>query len=243
MRFGKVEHLSPEERLLQLIRRRPKKEEAAPLEKTSPSVSPGPPKAKVPSVEKTSSLRPHLGDFLRRKKNTAHFFQGGGEGEVLSLFKRANQILGIGFGVLVFLFLTTFTWGKFHRDGKEFPREEMRLSSKRSPLAQHPFGGESSRKPYTYYAEDIEKRNIFGPSLYTETPSSPGEPALKESVKDLNLLGIVSGKNPQAIIEDKKEGKTHFVNKGDAIGFLRVEEITEDKVILNYRGERVDLAL
>ena len=103
---------------------------------------------------------------------------------------------------------------------------------------------ESPRKPYSYYGEDIEKRDIFRPSFQAVSrETTVGGETLKEFRKDLNLLGIVTGKNPQAIIEDKKEGKTHFVNKGDSIGVLRVEEIREDRVILNYQGEQLDLTL
>ena len=238
-----MEHLSPEERLLQLIRRRPKKEEAASPEKARPpSETPEASKAKPPVAEKV--LRPFRGgNFLRKKKEAVRFFPGSGEGEVLSFFKKVNRILGIGFGGLLLLFGVTFAWGKWHHETQDLLEETVRSAKQRPGMVKPVLGEETSRKPYTYYAEDIEKRNIFGPSLYTEAPNAPGEPALKESVKDLNLLGIVSGKNPQAIIEDKKEGKTHFVNKGDSIGLLRVEEIAEDKVILNYRGEHVDLVL
>ena len=210
-----MEHLSPEERLLQLIRRRPKKEEP-------PSPVSAQPVSHLPKVHRKLQIPV-------------------GNGKVLSIFKKVNRVLGIALAVLGAIFCVTFVIGKVFPGAsgslKGQSLETLKTLGRTSPSE------ENSRKPYSYYAEEIEKRNIFGPSLYTETGQAPGEPALKESVKDLNLLGIVTGKTPQAIIEDKKEGKTFFVNKGDAIGLLRVEEILEDKVVLNYRGERVDLVL
>lgn len=224
-----LESISPEERLLQLIRRkgRSKKEE-----------NQGLPKEKSPEIhlsparlfgKKTSPLRPS---------------RWSDEGKAISVFKRANVAMAIGLGALLFLYLVTLFWGNVRQGSTPLPKEEnVQALSQKEKKGEGSLSAEDSKKPYMYYAAELEKRNIFGPSLYAENPASPGEPALKESIKDLNLLGIVSGKNPQAIIEDKKEGKTHFVNKGDSIGPLRVEEITEDRVILNYRGERLDLVL
>ena len=235
-----LESVSPEERLLQLIRRkgRSKKEEnqGVPKEKSAETSPP-------PTVSPRPSIRSFLGHLFEKKKTAAHPSHWMDEGKTISVFKKANLAMATGLGALLFLYLITVFWGKVRQENR-FPKEEsVRTLSQKEKKGEVSLPTEDSQKPYTYYAAEIEKRNIFGPSLVAENPASPGEPALKESIKDLNLLGIVSGKNPQAIIEDKKEGKTHFVNKGDSIGPLRVEEITEDRVILYYRGERLDLML
>lgn len=57
----------------------------------------------------------------------------------------------------------------------------------------------------------------------------------------LNLLGIVIGDNNQAIIEDKTLGKTFFLYKGDRIGEFKVEDIKSNRVILDYKGNKIEL--
>jgi len=60
---------------------------------------------------------------------------------------------------------------------------------------------------------------------------------------NLNLLGIVTGDNNQAIIEDKNLKKTFFLYKGDNLGELKVYEIKNNAVILDYKGEKIELSL
>lgn len=60
----------------------------------------------------------------------------------------------------------------------------------------------------------------------------------------LTLMGIVSGNPPQAIIGDSQTQKTHFVSVGQPVAEGAVlEEILDNRVILNYSGERIDLNL
>ncbi|MBU1912737.1 MAG: hypothetical protein KKB22_04305 [Candidatus Omnitrophica bacterium] len=58
---------------------------------------------------------------------------------------------------------------------------------------------------------------------------------------NLNLLGIIIGDNNQAIIEDKTLKKTYFLYKGDSFGDLKVYDIKESAVILDYKGEKIEL--
>lgn len=60
----------------------------------------------------------------------------------------------------------------------------------------------------------------------------------------LNLLGIVAGDTPQAIIEDTQTQKTYFLTTGQTVveGAV-VQEIRETRVILNLAGEPIELTL
>lgn len=60
---------------------------------------------------------------------------------------------------------------------------------------------------------------------------------------NLNLLGIIRGDNDQAIIEDKTLKKTFFLYKGDSLGELKVYDIKDSAVILEYEGEKVELKI
>jgi len=96
-------------------------------------------------------------------------------------------------------------------------------------------------KPYSYYSKDIENRNIFKPpSQSGKKGASAGTTSVKEN---LNLIGVIAGEELQAAIENKSIGKTYFVYKGEYIDDVLVEDILENKVILNFRGERFELTL
>lgn len=63
----------------------------------------------------------------------------------------------------------------------------------------------------------------------------------EEIMANLNLLGIITGDNNQAIIEDKSLKKTFFLYKGDSLGELKVYDIKNSAVILDYKGEKIEL--
>ncbi len=96
---------------------------------------------------------------------------------------------------------------------------------------------------YDFYAQGVKNKQIFG----TGSTVSQGEPADVtvggSFAKDINLLGVISGDNPQAIIEDRKSQKTYYVNKGQMIGELQVTDIRDGKVTLNYGGQVFELSI
>jgi len=141
-----VESLSPEERLLRLIRKgRPKKEEAASAQAAAvppEKVSPPPPKSfrKVPSFE-----------------NLERVFSSALGGEKTSYFLvRANRLLRFGFGALLCLFL--FILFRENASKRTYVAS-LSPSEKTERTTPSPFPTqENPRKPYSYYGEDIEKR-------------------------------------------------------------------------------------
>ncbi|MDD5731146.1 MAG: type II secretion system protein N [Candidatus Omnitrophica bacterium] len=97
-------------------------------------------------------------------------------------------------------------------------------------------------RPLESYTQGIENRRIFG-SAQGDYSQKTGDKINPDLIKDINLIGIISGDNPQAIIENKAAQKTYYVNKGQFIGEFLVEDIKEGKVILNYNGRRFELYL
>lgn len=95
-------------------------------------------------------------------------------------------------------------------------------------------------KPYEFYSQGIKDRQIFG-SQAQESTGRPASAVNLDLMKNINLVGIISGENPQAVIEDKKTQKTYYVTKGQFIGEFRVEDIQEGKVIIGYGGQRFEL--
>ena len=106
--------------------------------------------------------------------------------------------------------------------------------------------GEATRqdetKPYDFYTQGIKSKQIFGAASAQLTQES-GVTVGANLIKDINLLGVISGASPQAIIEDKNSQKTYYVNKGQMIGEFQVEEIGDGKVILNYSGQKFELSI
>jgi len=99
---------------------------------------------------------------------------------------------------------------------------------------------DSNLKSIDAYLQDIADRQIFNNSVQEE-PLKQSNIIQTDVVKDINLLGIISGDNPQAILEDKNTQKTYYLNKGQSIADFVVEDIKEGKVILNYKGEKLEL--
>ncbi|MBU4375972.1 MAG: hypothetical protein KKD29_00675 [Candidatus Omnitrophica bacterium] len=99
-----------------------------------------------------------------------------------------------------------------------------------------------SSQPYSYYTPGIDDRNIFMPQE-SDTPAMPAGPSVEEIGANLSLIGIIAGDKPQAIIEDKKAGKSYFLYKGGSAGQAKIVEIMEDRVLMEYRDETFELVL
>lgn len=95
-------------------------------------------------------------------------------------------------------------------------------------------------KPYEFYLEASKKRQIFSGTSGVKNSISASA-AESASIRDMNLVGILSGDAPQAIIEDKRAQKTYYVNKGQFVGDFQLEDIQEGKIILNNNGQRYEL--
>lgn len=97
--------------------------------------------------------------------------------------------------------------------------------------------------PFSSYSEAIQDRRLFaGSALRNE---EGGVPVVlgNELIKDISLVGILSGDSPQAVIEDKKTQKTYYVARNQLIGKFKVEDIREGKIILGLNGQKYELYL
>lgn len=88
----------------------------------------------------------------------------------------------------------------------------------------------------------IDKRDIFHfIPIKKEEKVPPAKEVFNSLVSNLKLVGIIWGKSPQAMIEDKKENKTWLINPGDKIGEIIVRQILRDRVILSYQEYDMEL--
>jgi len=95
-------------------------------------------------------------------------------------------------------------------------------------------------KPFEEYLESVKGRRIFAGTAAIQDASLINVANI-DLMKDISLVGIISGENPQAVIEDKKTQKTYYVTKGQFIGEMQVEDIQEGKIIINYAGQKYEL--
>jgi hypothetical protein len=94
-------------------------------------------------------------------------------------------------------------------------------------------------KPLEYYSQPLAGSSMFN----NAGTSQPAIAANVDLLKDITLVGIITGANPQAVIEDKKSLKNYYVTKGQFIGQMQVEDIQEGKIIINYKGQKYELYL
>ena len=92
--------------------------------------------------------------------------------------------------------------------------------------------------PNLDFADVLERtkaRNVFTfvpPKVETPAPAAPVVEDLGPYVAQLKLVGIIWSDNPQAMIEQTKEGKTYLLGTGEMIGPLRIKNILREKVLL-----------
>jgi len=97
--------------------------------------------------------------------------------------------------------------------------------------------------PFLYYLEMVRRRNIFSPVVLKSVEESQDETKkiLTALVKNLKLVGISWGKEPEAMIEDQKVKRTYFLKTGDMINNLKIDTILRNRVVLTYEGLQAEL--
>ncbi|HOX54021.1 MAG: hypothetical protein PHI86_06930 [Candidatus Omnitrophica bacterium] len=208
-------NISPEEKLLRLIRGRPKKEP----DKDSQVSFVSEKKAKI----NFNFLKP-LQIFLK------NFLVGVFNFKTLNL---TLVVLLIIFSLYAFVVFLTPVKGRMHKlaqaAGENEKQQEIKISKPQN---------------YDYYYKQFSRRDIFTAPLSSDkTDTGVVSSNLKDATKNLKLVGVILGKHPQAIIEDKATKMTHFLNKGDALDKVLVKDILESKVILSSAGEDIELGL
>jgi hypothetical protein len=93
------------------------------------------------------------------------------------------------------------------------------------------------------YQKIVEAKTIFASPGRTEKPAAMESLAAQDALKGLRLVGIITEKPPQAIIEDMQNKQTLFLGEGEMIGKMQVQQILSDRVILVYDGQSVTLSL
>ena len=204
------EHISPEEKLLKLIRkkdRRAPKEDHTVKEKSNSS-----------NISQKNSIKNEEG---RR------------------VFVVLNKFL-----ILVSIVLLIYIGYEFlftHQDVNAILKEPESTSAPQWKEADLKVALPEP-KPYTYYTVQIEKRDIFESPLFNKKADDiKAVTNIPELTKNLKLVGIVLDKTSEAIVEDLDAKETFFLHKGERIKDAVIDDIQENKIILLYGDQKVEL--
>jgi len=212
--------LSPEERLLRLIRSKTPKEIANAAPAALPAPTPAPSPAPVPAPVQARKFSFDFSGFFKQES--------------------LNLALIVVLAALTIVFIPVFL--KSPKSPPEALEEKVKIQEKAAAQNEEP-----PRPSFDYYSAQAGSRNIFAPvaSEETKAQAAPVEqgPKLEEVKGQLNLLGVIGGTTPQVIIEDKRTQKTYFLNKGSTFDDIEVGDIFENKVILTYKGKQFELVL
>lgn len=189
-----------------------------------------------------SLLSPHA--WLGRISFSRDWFRKwfSGPGRQLDI-KIINKSLGLGTALIAAYFITNVLSSLLY----------LRKMPEIKPESQKTGAGAASRdasllkNTVSYYLEQVRQRDIFrmGPKKTEGAPEAqaPAGPSAEiiEATQHFKLVGISWSNDPDAMIEDTKALKTFFVKRGQMLGDVRVQAIFKDKVILQYRGEEIEL--
>ncbi len=233
--------LSPEERLLRLIRSKAPKAitNEAPAALPAPSPAPAPIQPQVQAAPKPPVLTPAPVHAPIQARKFSFDFPG------LLKQENLNLVLIIILAGLVMFFILVFL--RSPKSPTETLGEKIKIQEKASAQKVEPPPAADQRPSFDYYSAQAGSRNIFAPVAAEETKAqaAPVEqgPKLEEVKGQLSLLGVIGGTTPQVIIEDKRTQKTYFLNKGSTFDDIEVGDIFENKVILTYKGKQFELIL
>lgn len=94
--------------------------------------------------------------------------------------------------------------------------------------------------PLSYYEEKASRRNLFRTRPVTELGAT-SVVAAPDVLQGLSLKGIIFDQNPQAIVQDDKARKSYFVRIGDSFNGVIVKGIEQEKVVIEYQGQVLEL--
>jgi len=207
--------ISPEEKLLNLIKNQKKKPEESMAEAINIEGITG-----GVSMNRASG---QIADYIPRKNFS-----------LARLGKIFRVILAVSFLYLLYTFINPLINLK-----KTYIPEPLTMQAITSNIDQ-----EDTLKPLEFYLKGISEKQIFA-TASAGLGSSSTLKSLSDTdlLKEISLVGIIGGDDPQAAIEDKKIQKTYYLKEGQFIRQFQIKDIQDGKVILDYRGERFEFYL
>lgn len=240
--------ISPEEKLLNLIKNKKPHSVAAQeqiFKKKSdamPDKAPGGELSKEPDVQLgkatveavVSKAGEHISGMLKSEIFRSKVFEP-------ARLKIVNKYLLIVLGVLAFYFIIDIAFIRPYKNIQSIVAKSGSEQDGKNPGVNNK--NPISVKDYSSYSDSVSGRSVFGKAQGSGASSGEDVSTSENLPERMGLVGIIAGDNPQAIIEDKKSQKTYYLNKGQSFDGYVVEEITSDKVVLDFEGRKISLFL
>ncbi|MDD5428420.1 MAG: hypothetical protein PHI58_04180 [Candidatus Omnitrophica bacterium] len=243
----KKKDISPEEKLLNLIKNKkhsspaahneaPGKTAAAVFDET-PSKIPGPDPVKEQDAAQAraviSKTEERVSGILKNEIFKSKVFEP-------SRLKAVNRYLIIVLGILSLYFFIDLIFVRPYKNVQSIVSKAGLSESGNGIRAG--YKDTTVVKDYSSYSGAVSGKSVFGKSAGA---SGAGDNITTEDnlPERIGLVGIMAGDDPQAIIEDKKVQKTYYLRRGQSFDGYVVEEIADDKVILDYQGKKISLFL
>ncbi|NQT89788.1 MAG: hypothetical protein HQ558_00850 [Candidatus Omnitrophica bacterium] len=251
-----VGDFSPEERLLRLIKG---KRQPDPAPKEAPAHEPVVKVSIEPEIKpvlQEAKTEPAQGTTAQPEKRSAKGDKGAASRRPAFSFNMTSLYIIVG--VVFLMFLGFLVFGIFaSNDRQDFENlEKMVTAISQKVAAESPQAGLASGKEesppaatgpkqsFNEYQKLLNEKNIFvAPVKRKKQAPAPEGPSLRELAKDMKLVGVMPGDDPQAIIEDKKNGQTIFLRKGDDLEGIKIKDILNDRVVLSRGEETATLSL
>ena len=220
-----AKNISPEEKLLSIIKNKGRAKKQEPADS-----------AKEQSKNAAQAFQAKADEKLTNVLKSGMFKNRLFEPETL---KTVNKYLFIALGILLSYFVIDLAFIRPYKNAKEIADKPV-TETQQIPATQA--NNAAGVKDYSSYSGAMPSRQIFGQGQNQDT-ATENVTTSDNITERVGLVGILAGDNPQAIIEDKKAQKTYYLNKGQSFDGYVVEEISENKVTLNYEGKKITLFL
>lgn len=213
-------NVSPEEKLLSIIKGNNKSQPAIPAE--------------APQAQ-ASQARNKIDDYISALSKNAILKKSVFDPAALRAYNRYMIIAG---GLIaLYLIMDILLVSPYRKAAHTISSLASSATSIRTAEKKVPI----ETKNYSYYSSKLSGRSLFTGGPYSS--SAPEELSDDEASDNIGLVGIMPGNNPQAIIEDKKAQKTYYLIKGQSINGITVDDVKEGNVILDYKGRKLTLFL
>jgi hypothetical protein len=216
---------SPEERLLNIIKKKDKKEATVPHKQGEPKEA----VIKEQEVKKDFAWETFLEPLFLFKINAYD----------LNIIHHC--LITIAALLLFYFFYNFYSYFSYKQDisFKSFVQDKKVAVEEKVNIF--------NLKPFSHY-DIIGKKKLFkiyeSPRKKTPMRVPKSDTSIQKKLTAINLLGIIWDEGePQAIIEDKRGKSTYYVYEGDMIGDIRVEKIEQGRVIVTYGDEEGELSI
>ncbi|MCU0665998.1 MAG: hypothetical protein MUF05_02775 [Candidatus Omnitrophica bacterium] len=153
-------------------------------------------------------------------------------------FERLKNIISIIFILEAIYFISALLYPYYGLKKIKLPESDAAFTSKLLEESKDVLSN------YEGFEQIFKSKKLFiSQSAGSGTIDPVAADIAGELFKNINLVGIMLEPTPQAVIEDKKNQRTYYLTVGQSFGDMTVEEIHDGKIIIDYKGQKMELSI